>query len=145
MMEDAESQVTIDFTSPPSSEEHAAVQRSMETLRQRPYHLNSVRRATDEALAAVTPLPPERKRTEIAEDDAAAIAAAEAVTREQQEFLSAMTLDPSRLASGQGVAFEGAAAGAGVADEVFAIPYQRWRKQRWLRTKDGPLLPCRDA
>jgi hypothetical protein len=128
-MEDTESsQVTINFTSQPSSEEYDAVQRSIQTLRQRADHLNSVRRATDEALGAVLPLPPERKRVEIADDDPAAVAAMEAVEREQREFLAAMTLDPSRLTSGEGAPFAPSAADAGVASEVFAIPYHYdWR------------------
>jgi hypothetical protein len=128
-MEDAESsQVTVNFTSPPSSEERDTVQRSIEVLRQRAEHLNSVRRATDEALAAVIPLPSERARVEIPEADPAAVAAVEAVAREQREFLAAMTLDPSRLPSGEGMALAGAARAAGVADEFFVLPFHYdWR------------------
>ena len=126
-MDDKSSQVTINFTSEPDAGERDAVEVGIATLRKRAHDFHSVRRATDLALALAAPPPPERKRVEVAADDPAVIAADEAVALEQQAFLDAMTLNAPRPTAGETVFFGGGAA-AGVASEVFAIPYHYdWR------------------
>jgi hypothetical protein len=122
-------EVVVNFDSETDVDKQESIKQSIEALRDRAHQLNSVRRATDMAVARATARPAERRTVEIVADEALIKEANDALVLEQTTFLDAMTLDVTRPSNGQvpnlGGVFANAASG-GV--EVFAIPFHYdWR------------------
>ena len=127
MSDDDNWQVTFNHGEEPAAEAREAVEAGIAALREHSYDFHSMRRAADLGVALATPPPPEFKRVEVATDSPAVKDADEAIAREQQAFLDAMSVDVSTPAAGEAPVFL-AAGDAGVASQVFAIPYHyNWR------------------